>query len=115
MDIVAAIKGLQALKWPCRITLYNTNTYLIDAIAKDWARRWRANGWINDERKPTPHAELWEELLNLCSRHEVTFVWLQLSGGDNEFARCDLLAHEAVQSTITRGEPPRTRQAGHRR
>jgi ribonuclease HI len=115
MDIVAAIEGLKALKWPCRVMLYNTNTYLIDGIAKDWARCWRAHGWINDERKPTRHAELWEELLNLCSRHEVTFVWLQLNDRNKEYARCDLLAHEAVQSIITGGKLPKTSQAGHRR
>src|SRR5467141_3195685 len=78
MDIVAAIEGLRALKRRCRVMLYNTNRYLIDAIAKGWAQRWRARGWINAENKPTAHTASWEELLALCSRHDVTFSYLQV-------------------------------------
>ncbi len=97
MDIRAAIEGMKALKQPCLVTLYN-NTYLIDAIAKGWAVKWRTHGWTNSEKKPTPHAELWEELLALCSVHEVSFVYRKLDSHDRELARCDVLAHIAAES-----------------
>jgi ribonuclease HI len=42
MDLLAAVEGLAALKWPCRVKLYNSNGYLIDSMAKGWAdNRWR--------------------------------------------------------------------------
>jgi hypothetical protein len=94
MDILAAIESLRALKFPCQVTLYNTNTYLTDAISKGWAARWQANGWRNSERRPTPHAELWEELLGLCAVHKVAFEHLPFDPAHGEYARCDALAHE---------------------
>jgi len=98
MDLRAAIEGLRALKQPCRVTLYNNNTYLVDAMAKGWAAKWRARGWTNNEKKPTPHVDLWEELLDLCATHEVYFVYRRLEGQDRELSRCNLLAHEAARS-----------------
>jgi ribonuclease HI len=35
MDIIAAIEGLKALKTRCKVTLYNNNGYLLDAIANN--------------------------------------------------------------------------------
>lgn len=93
MDIMAAIAGLRALKAPCRVTLYSTNTYLTDAINKGWAQRWRANGWRNSEWRDTPHADLWQELLDLCAGHEVTFEYRRFDPDDCAYGRCDALAH----------------------
>lgn len=107
MDIQAAIEGLKALKQSCRVTLYNNNTYLVDAIAKGWVEKWRARGWTNNEKKPTPHVDLWETLLGLCSSHEVSFIYRKLDGTDLDLARCDLLAHEAAKA----GEGPTVQTA----
>jgi ribonuclease HI len=101
MDILAAIAALRALKFPCRVTLYNTNTYLTDAIKKGWAQRWRTNGWHNSEKRPTPHTELWEELLGLCAAHEATFEYLRFDGENVDYARCDVLAHAAAREEVT--------------
>lgn len=98
MDIRAAIEGLRALKRPCRVILYNNNTYLTDAMAKESAAKWLARGWTNKQKKPTPNADLWEELLGLCATHEVQFVYRRLEDQDQEPSRCNLLAHEAARS-----------------
>ena len=50
MDIIAAIEGLKALKTTCKVTLYNNNGYLVDAIANNWVLRWQANNWKNSEQ-----------------------------------------------------------------
>jgi len=96
MDIMAAVEALRALKFPCRVTIYNTNTYLTDAITKGWVQRWQANGWRNSERRPTPHVELWKQLLELCANHEVTFEYLPFEPRNCEYARCDAIGHEAA-------------------
>jgi len=101
MDILAAIEALRALKSSCRVTLYNTNTYLTDAISKGWAQRWRTNGWRNSEQRPTPHTELWEELLGLCAAHEVVFEYRRFDGENDVYARCDALAHDAALREVT--------------
>src|SRR4030043_2464876 len=45
MEIMAATVGLQALKEKCKVTLYSDSQYLVNAMARGWAQRWRANGW----------------------------------------------------------------------
>jgi ribonuclease HI len=110
MDILAAIEALRVLKFPCEVTLYNTNTYLTDAISKGWAQRWQAKGWKNSEKRPTAHADLWEELLELCSVHEVAFEYACFDAENSEYARCDLIAHEALRGEAMVAEEARQGQ-----
>jgi ribonuclease HI len=100
MDLLAAVEGLRALKFPCRVTLYNTNTYLTDGMNKGWALRWRENGWRTGEDKPTAHADLWDALLELCAVHEVSFVWLPADAGIEQYQRCDALARAVTASQV---------------
>ena len=101
MDVLAAVESLKALKRACQVTLYNTNGYLIDAMSKGWAARWREAGWITGEGKPTAHADLWDALLELCAVHEVKFVWLPDEGID-EYAQCHQLARQVIQEQVRR-------------
>jgi ribonuclease HI len=45
MEILAAIKGLEALKAPCKVRLHSDSQYLVNAMTERWVHRWRANGW----------------------------------------------------------------------
>ena len=103
MDLLAAVEGLRALKVPCQVTLYNTNSYLTDGMSKGWARRWRENGWRTGGDKPTAHADLWNGLLELCEVHEVNFVWLPMDAGVEEYERCDALARAVTASQAQQG------------
>lgn len=96
MEILAAIRGLEALKVPCSVTLYSDSQYLVNGITKGWAKRWRANGWKRNSREKALNADLWERLLNLCSLHRVTFVWVRGHADIKENERCDILANEAA-------------------
>jgi ribonuclease HI len=101
MDVLAAVEALKALKRPCRVTLYNTNGYLIDAMSKGWAVRWREAGWLTAEGKPTAHADLWDALLELCAVHEVEFVWLP-ADGIGEYTQCHRLARQVIEEQVRR-------------
>ena len=50
MELTAAIRGLEALKRPCRVHLYSDSKYLIDAVTLGWAEGWRARGWRTPSR-----------------------------------------------------------------
>jgi ribonuclease HI len=102
MDLRAAVEGLRTLKFPCRVTLYNTNSYLTDGMSKGWARRWHENGWRTAEGKSTAHTDLWDMLLQLCAVHEVQFVWLPAGTGISEYERCDQLARGVLADQIRR-------------
>ncbi|MCS7061039.1 MAG: ribonuclease H, partial [Anaerolineae bacterium] len=93
--IMAAIVGLKALNAPCRVTLYTDSEYVANAMSQSWVQRWRAHGWKRTKTQPALNADLWEELLDLCAQHEVTFVWTRGHAGDPENERCDRLARQA--------------------
>jgi ribonuclease HI len=96
MEILAAIKGLEALKEPCQVTLYSDSQYLVNAIEKGWASRWQAGGWMRNKKEKAINPDLWEKLLELCEIHKVRFVWLRGHAGHDENERCDELATAAA-------------------
>ena len=92
MELTAAIEGLKALKEKCEVTLYTDSQYVANGINKGWARSWQKNGWIKSDKKPALNSDLWEELLSLIDRHEVSVVWVKGHNGHPENERCDRLA-----------------------
>jgi ribonuclease HI len=97
MEILAAIKGLEALKTPCKVRLHSGSQYLVNAMTKGWARRWQANGWKRNRHEKAVNPDLWERLLRLCETHEVTFLWVRGHAGNRENERCDALATQAAK------------------
>ncbi len=97
MEILAAIKGLEALKYPSRVTLYTDSQYLVNAINKGWARRWQANDWRRNKKEKAANADLWVEMLGLYDEHDVTLHWVRGHAGIPDNERCDALAREAAQ------------------
>ncbi len=92
MELMGVITGLNALKEPCVVMLYSDSKYIIDAINKGWAKKWRANNWIKSDKKKALNIDLWEQLLDLLDKHEVTFNWVKGHAGHTENERCDELA-----------------------
>lgn len=92
MELTSVIEALSALKEPCRVTLTSDSKYVVDAIEKGWARSWQKNGWKKADRKPALNPDLWEKLLALLDKHEVTFVWVKGHDGHPYNERCDQLA-----------------------
>ena len=97
MELMAVIKGLEALKERCSVELYSDSKYVLDALSKGWARRWRANGWrLRKRGKPAVRPDLWSRLLDLCDGHEVTYNWVKGHAGNVENERCDRLSNAAL-------------------
>jgi len=91
MELMAAIKGLEALKRPCRVQLFTDSNYVRDGITK-WIHGWRRNGWKTADRKPVKNAELWQELLDAAAPHRVEWHWVKGHSGHPENDRADALA-----------------------
>ena len=98
MELTAAIKALECLKEPCRVTLTTDSKYLSDGITKGWAESWQKNGWRKADKKPALNPDLWDELLTLLTVHEVTINWVKGHAGHPENERCDKLAVEFYKS-----------------
>ncbi len=92
MELMAVIKGLEALPISSQVVVYSDSKYVIDAITLGWAKKWQARNWIKPDKKPALNPDLWQTLLALCAYHRVTFVWVRGHSGHPENERCDRLA-----------------------
>jgi len=97
MEIYAAIKGLELLKQPCKVTLYSDSQYLVDAMMKGWAVKWRKNDWWLNNKERAKNVDLWQKLLSLCEMHEVEFRWVRGHAGNLENECCDRLSMVALR------------------
>jgi ribonuclease HI len=91
MELMAAIKGLEALKRPCRVALTTDSRYVMDGLTK-WIHGWRKNGWKTADRKPVKNADLWQELLAASAPHRIEWKWVKGHAGHDENERVDQLA-----------------------
>ncbi|MBE6739916.1 MAG: ribonuclease HI [Ruminococcaceae bacterium] len=92
MELTAAIMALRALKEPCKVILTTDSKYLSDGIGLGWAESWKKNGWRKADKKPALNVDLWEEILELFKKHDVTINWVKGHNGHSENERCDALA-----------------------
>jgi len=93
---MACIVALRSLKKRSSAILYSDSKYVVDSINKGWAKNWKSNGWVKSDKKPAINPDLWEKLLELYEKHDVTFEWVKGHAGIEENERCDELATEAA-------------------
>ena len=100
MEIMAAIRALEALKEPCAIRLHTDSAYLCKAFSEHWIDGWQRNGWKTAAKKPVENQDLWQELLLYVKRHQIT--WVKVKGHANNALnnRCDELATGAIKQAI---------------
>ena len=58
MEIIAVIKGLQALNEPCQVSLHSDSQYVVRAINEGWVKRWQAKGWMRNRKEPAKNVDL---------------------------------------------------------
>ncbi len=92
MELLACIEGLRSLNRPCKVVLTSDSKYVVNAMVKGWAKKWRSRGWKLSPSKPAKNPDLWMQLLDLCETHEVQFEWVKGHSEHPENERCDELA-----------------------
>ena len=97
MEMMAAIAALKSLATKSKVVLHSDSKYIVDAVNQGWAKRWQANGWKRNKKEKAKNPDLWQELLDLCQKHEIDFVWVKGHAGIPENERCDRLAVAAAQ------------------
>ena len=98
MELLAVIRGLEALKEPCIADIYSDSKYVVDAIKQGWAKRWQKNRWMRNKKEAALNPDLWQKLLDLLDKHTVTMHWVKGHAGHEENERCDKLAVKASKS-----------------
>ena len=98
MEMQAVIQGLKALTKRSKVEIITDSTYVAKGC-REWMPNWKANGWRRRENKswkPVKNVELWKQLDELLSAHEVKFTLVKGHAGHPENERCDELAVAAA-------------------
>ncbi len=95
MELMGAIKALEALKKPCEVVLTTDSQYLHKGMTQ-WLAGWVKKGWVNSRKEPVLNRDLWERLLELSKIHRISWVWVRGHDGHEENERCDVIARAAI-------------------
>ena len=96
MELMAAIRGLEALKRPCEVELYTDSQYVRKGIT-EWMHGWKRNSWKTSAKKPVKNEDLWRELDNEVARHTVNWHWVRGHSGNPGNELADELANRGVE------------------
>ncbi len=102
MELLAVIRGLEALKRPCSVELFTDSVYVGKGMT-EWMSKWKRNGWKRKDGNrlvPVKNEELWKRLDQLLQVHRVKYTRVAGHSGHPENDRCDELAVEAYQKYL---------------
>lgn len=91
MELLAVIRGLEALTRRCRVDLYTDSQYVQKGVT-EWMQGWKKKGWPDRIK----NQDLWQQLDQQLARHDVKMHWVRGHDGHPENERADALARAAV-------------------
>lgn len=91
MELLAVIRGLEALTRRCRVDLYTDSQYVQKGVT-EWMQGWKKKGWPDRIK----NQDLWQQLDQQLARHDVKIHWVRGHDGHPENERADALARAAV-------------------
>ena len=104
MELMAAIRALEALQRPTTVSLHTDSKYLLDGITK-WIQGWQRNGWKTAAKKPVKNEDLWRRLTEAMRPHDVDWVWVKGHAGDPGNERADALARRGIEEAAGVAQP----------
>ncbi|MGG9998962.1 ribonuclease HI [Pseudovibrio ascidiaceicola] len=96
MEMEAIIQALSALRRPSNVTLHTDSQFIVNSATK-WLE-----GWKNKNFKGVKNVDLWERLLPLMKRHEITWKWVKGHAGNPKNERADGLANRGREETVAK-------------
>ena len=97
MELKAAIEGLKALSEPCFVELTTDSKYVMQGITQ-WIDNWQKNNWKTANKKDVKNKNLWIELYNEESKHQINWNWVKGHSGHRENEIADELANKGIDN-----------------
>jgi ribonuclease HI len=72
LHLLAALRGIEAVKRPLPLHVYTTSEYLRDGMTR-WVQGWQARDWHTHQGTPVSHRDLWEALLRVSAPYTVLY------------------------------------------
>ena len=98
MELNAAIQALKYFKNKKNIKLITDSKYVKDGI-QSWIQNWKKNGWKTAAKKPVKNKELWIELDDLITKHNISWEWVKGHAGNKHNEKADYLARQYIEKS----------------
>jgi len=95
MELMAAIKGLEALKRRSDVVLTTDSQYVRKGIT-EWIANWKRRNWRTADKKPVKNKDLWVKLDELSQSHDIDWRWVKGHSGHRENEIADQLANKGI-------------------
>lgn len=102
MELQAVIEGLKSLKRSVSVKVVTDSSYVEQGVM-EWMPKWKANRWrrkTSSGYSAVKNQDLWQELDQLLSRHQVVMERVRGHQGHPENERCDELAVAAYKQLV---------------
>ena len=97
MELLAAIRALESLKRPCRVTLRADSTYVLEGLKR-----------LLDGGAPAQkNRALWERMAAAARQHTIVFEWVKGHSGDPRNERVDAASNAAATRAYAASEAQR--------
>jgi ribonuclease HI len=97
MELTAVIRALETLTRPVQARVYTDSEYVRRGMS-EWLPAWKLRGWRTAERKPVKNQDLWQQLDELRTRHQLEWHWVPAHSGIADNERVDRLANQAIDA-----------------
>lgn len=101
MELMAAIRALEALKSPCEVHLTTDSQYVRKGIT-EWMANWKKRGWKTAAKKPVVNQDLWLRLDEAAARHRIHWHWVKGHSGHAQNEQADGLANRGIDEMKAR-------------
>jgi len=95
MELMAAIRALEALNRDCPVVLTTDSQYVRQGIT-EWMDGWKKRGWKTSAKKPVKNKDLWQRLDEAVKQHDIEWRWVKGHSGHEGNERADDLANRAM-------------------
>ncbi|MNC97519.1 Ribonuclease HI [compost metagenome] len=65
-----------------------------------WLASWKRRGWKTAGNTPVKNRDLWEQLEQLSTQHEIDWRWVRGHAGDPGNERADRLANRGIDELL---------------
>ncbi len=96
MELKAVIEGLNSLKEPCSVKVFTDSKYVMEGI-NSWIHNWKKNNWKTANKKDVKNKDLWIQLDNLVSKHNIAWEWVKGHSGNPGNEKADELANRGIE------------------
>jgi ribonuclease HI len=97
MEFQAAIEALNYLPPQSQVRLYSDSRILIENVTKHSAV-WKSLGWKKKNQQEIPNVDLFKNLDELSSQHQISWHWVKAHSGQVHNERCDELCIQAREN-----------------